>query len=1249
VGGVVLCPVLTGVESERLDALYKFSVLDSDPEDSFDDLARLAAHACAAPFAFISFINGDRLWFKSTVGFSRGGLPRQFAICDDVIEADGPVVVPDTHADDRYGSSPLVAGEPHARFYAGAPLRTAGGLTVGAIGVMGREPRGLSAAEAGALASLARQTVRLLETRLDAAVLGQIVNHASDIIYRTDERGLFTFVNPVAGRILGYEQGELTGRHFSTLIRPDYKVSVEEFYYRQFRLRENSTYLEFPALSKSGAVVWFGQNVELLTSAAGAPLGFLAVARDITKRKAAEEALTRKDAVLRQALSAARAGTWELDAETGAMTWSVELYRVFGLEPGSREESAESWIALIHPDDREPVRRKSATAVARGEDFELDYRIVRPDGAVRWLSGRGGPLTGDEGARVFTGVAIDITALRRAQEEAREAEEYAKLFRHANDAILVIDPESGVILDVNEKACRTYARPRGELVGAPLSTITRNADEELLILSRQAERGEGLEYEADHHNGLAPVHLLINTAVIDYRSRRAILSINHDITERKAAQDALRRESTLLHALMDNVPDAIYFKDTEGRFTRVNRHVPYRGDKAPEEVVGRTDFDFFDEAHARATYEDEQRIVRTGVPVVDKEEMETYPDGTTTWLSTTKVPVFDAEGKVTGIVGISRDMTGRKRAEELLRAADRRAVEEYEQLLDRLADLALSFGTARDLLTVYRGLRDFCLSLTPSFALIICRYDEDASARHCVYFQLADEENASPDMETIPVRNGPVSRVIRSGEVLISNDYLSELAGREHVGYGFEKDERRPRSALIAPMTVMGRVVGTVEVQSYDLAAYALEHATAVRLAANLAAVAVENVRLLEREREKEQRLLRAQKAEALGSLAGGVAHDFNNIITGVFGFTDLALRHVEALERGGESELTGRLREDLEEVKLSGRRGAELTRQLLAFSRQQQLERRPVDVHHIVKGLLGMLRRVIEENVNIHFHPVAERSTVFADPGQIEQVLVNLAANARDAMPKGGRLLIETANVTLDEAYVERHPYARAGRYVLLSVSDTGAGMSEEVRQRVFEPFFTTKEVDKGTGLGLSTVYGIVKQHGGTVEVYSEPRGGTTFKIYLPLEDGTARESVEAAAAPLEGGTETVLVAENEPSLERLARQVLEGLGYRVVTARDGREAVKVYEARQDEIDLVLLDVIMPRMDGPDAYREMRALAAGAAPVIFMTGYSPELVRGRLEAELGAGAGLLQKPYDADTLGRKVREVLDAVRGGGR
>ncbi len=491
-----------------------------------------------------------------------------------------------------------------------------------------------------------------------------------------------------------------------------------------------------------------------------------------------------------------------------------------------------------------------------------------------------------------------------------------------------------------------------------------------------------------------------------------------------------------------------------------------------------------------------------------------------------------------------------------------------------------------------------------------------------------------------------MGRVINSGEVVISNDYLAELAGREHVGYGFEKDERRPRSALIAPMTVMGRVVGTVEVQSYDLGAYAREHATAVRLAANLAAVAVENVRLIERERAKEQKLLQAQKVEAIGALAGGVAHDFNNLLTGVLGFADLALKQVALIDADGpQSLLAARLRRHLDDVKDAGRRGAALTSQLLAFSRQQQLKRHPISINATISNVLQLLRRIIEERISVEFLPGDEAGTVFADVGQIEQILTNLATNARDAMPKGGRLLIETESVTLGEAYVARHPYARPGSYVRVSVSDEGTGMSEKIWKRVFEPFFTTKESGKGTGLGLSTVYGIVKQHDGTVEVYSEVGRGTTFQIYLPLGQRPADSPEEERPRRHAGGTETVLLGEDEPSLRRMAKDLLESMGYRVFVAPDGREAVKLYDERRHEIDLIILDVVMPKMGGPESYREMRLLFDDVAPVIFMTGYSPEMVREEIEAELQAGAGFLQKPYEAETLGLKMRELLDGRR----
>jgi PAS domain S-box-containing protein len=629
--------------------------------------------------------------------------------------------------------------------------------------VADRQPRDLEPAQASALRALARQIILLLEARLAEALNRRALEHASDIIYLTDERGLFTFVNPVAVRILGYEPGELLGRHYLEPIRPDFRAAVEEVYADQLRLGERMTYFEFPALARDGSEVWFGQNVRLLTEG-GRVTGFHAVPRDITRRKRAQDALRQSEERLRQALQAAGGGVWDYDLRTETFTWSDNLYRLLGLEPGGCEPTVENWFRRVHPEDRESAGDPVGAALRSYDDLEVEYRVVLPGGAVRWLHGKGKKITDEAGTALrYIGVALCVTARKRAEEEARSAAEYVNLFRYANGSILVIDPEGGELLDVNKKACETYGLRREDFVGTGLASISADPARELeLFAGSAAAAGQGLEYEAEHR-GRDGRHITPARQRIVYRlpRGRAVLSINRDVTERRRAEEMLRRS---------------------------------------------------------------------------------------------------------------------------------------------------------------------------------------------------------------------------------------------------------------------------------------------------------------------EQHLIKAQRMEAIGQLAGGVAHDFNNIITGVFGFTDLALRHVEAMERGGESELTGRLREDLEEVKLSGRRGAELTRQLLAFSRQQQLERRPIDLHHTVKNLLGMLRRVIEENV------------------------------------------------TLDDAYVERHPYARAGRYVLLSVSDTGTGMPEEVRRRVFEPFFITKDVDKGTGLGLSTVYGIVKQHGGTVEVYSEPWGGTTFKIYLPLEEGTAREAVEAAAVPLEG-----------------------------------------------------------------------------------------------------------------------------------
>jgi PAS domain S-box-containing protein len=383
--------------------------------------------------------------------------------------------------------------------------------------------------------------------------------------------------------------------------------------------------------------------------------------------------------------------------------------------------------------------------------------------------------------------------------------------------------------------------------------------------------------------------------------------------------------------------------------------------------------------------------------------------------------------------------------------------------------------------------------------------------------------------------------------------------------------------------------------------------------------------------RNLEEQLLQSQKLESIGTLAGGIAHDFNNLLTVISGNAQLGLARLQ-----GDSPI----RQRLIEVEKAADRAATLTRQLLAFSRRQQLARRSINLSDTIHEIMKLLRRLIGEDVEVRFSSSANLAPVFADPSQVEQVVMNLAVNARDAMPEGGQLLIETNNVTLDQTYLHNHPLATPGRYVEIKVSDTGTGMDEEIKARIFEPFFTTKATGKGTGLGLATVYGIVKQHDGLIEVYSEVGQGTTFKIYLPVAKHAIETEVQQEQEPVQNGNETILVAEDEEPLRNLTRSVLEALGYTVLLASNGEEAVDIYNTNRDQIDLVILDVVMPRMGGHEACEQIRM--SGNVPVIFMTGYSVEMVRTRfLET---AGVPLLQKPYKVDVLGRKVREVLDAA-----
>jgi two-component system cell cycle sensor histidine kinase/response regulator CckA len=384
--------------------------------------------------------------------------------------------------------------------------------------------------------------------------------------------------------------------------------------------------------------------------------------------------------------------------------------------------------------------------------------------------------------------------------------------------------------------------------------------------------------------------------------------------------------------------------------------------------------------------------------------------------------------------------------------------------------------------------------------------------------------------------------------------------------------------------------------------------------------------------RNLERQLLQAQKMEAVGRLAAGIAHDFNNLLTAIYGSTELLL--------GGLSADDER-REDVQEIKKAAERAAALTRQLLAFSRQQVLAPQILDLNTVVADVERMLRRLIGEDIEFRSVLAPGLGAVQADPGQVEQVIMNLVVNARDAMPRGGQLAIETANAELDDVYAERHIAVRPGRYVMLAVSDTGIGMNADTKARIFEPFFTTKEKGKGTGLGLATVYGIVKQSSGYIWVYSEPGQGTTFKVYLPRVEAAAEPPAPKPVAPASlRGTETVLVAEDEEAVRNLTRRVLEGHGYAVLAARDGEEALRLATEHAGPIHLLLTDVVMPSMSGRQL-AERLVSARSEMKVLYLSGYTNDAIvhHGMLDP----GIAFLQKPFTPEALVRKLREVLDS------
>jgi len=580
------------------------------------------------------------------------------------------------------------------------------------------------------------------------------------------------------------------------------------------------------------------------------------------------------------------------------------------------------------------------------------------------------------------------------------------------------------------------------------------------------------------------------------------------------------------------------------------------------------------------------------------------------------------KGRLVRVTAI-RDITQRKQAEEEIRRRNRELI-----LLNRV--IAASAATPSMELEVL--LEVACRELAQAFNLphaIAALLDKKKTTVTVVAEYLA-EAALTTVYQASPVVDDPLFQYLLSHKTpLMASDAQNDPDLRPiHDQLG----QRGIVSLLVVPFMIEGEVVGSLGLEALEPRHFSTEEINLAWSVADQLAGVLARVRLEEKRRQLEEQYHQAQKMEAIGRLTAGVAHDFNNLLTAINGFAGLI-----------QSELPpdDPLQEMVDTILRSGERAANLVRQLLAFSRKQIIQPQVLNLNMVVAEMDKMLRHVIGEDIYLKTVLTPDLWPVKVDAAQIEQVIVNLAVNTRDAMPTGGQLTIETANVVIDDKYMAGHLGTQPGNYVLLAVSDTGCGMSQEVKARIFEPFFTTKELGRGTGLGLATVFGIVKQSGGDIWVYSEEGIGTTFKIYLPcVEDKIMMPLASPEIRPeLPGGSETILLVEDDTGVRELVRQILPKLGYNVLEAKNGQEALQLIAHYAGPIHLLLTDVVMPGLNGK-ALAEELARTRPELKILFMSGYTDEAIAHH--GVLAPGEAFLQKPFSPVILARKMRSVLD-------
>ncbi len=979
-----------------------------------------------------------------------------------------------------------------------------------------------------------------------------------DIIMEVDNNKVYQWANHAGKEFFGEDViGKEAGFYFEG------EQKTYDIIQPLFLGNENIVYVESLQRRKDGKKRLLAWWSHVLKDENGNVTGALSTARDITEQKNAEKALRESEIKYREMVEQINDVIFATDIQGNFTYISPTAEILSGYKP---EEMIGRSLAEFLDPDYVPKMKEQFQKILSGKLEPFEYRIKVKSGEFRWMRSSSKPILEGKEPVGLRGVLTDITA-------RKQAEEALNLFSHSIKGIsecISITDLNNTILFVNQAFLKTYGYSEEEVIGKPIYLVrsdTTTSDD--IVLKKTLHggwQGEILNRKKD--GTVFPVSLSTSVVYNEKKQPIALVGVAIDISERKKSEEALGQERNLLRTMIDNMPDRIYAKDTESRFIVCNKALGTRmGMSNPDEIVGKSDFDFVTHELAARFRADELAIMQSGQPLINREEPMDSVTGITRWNLATKVPLRDNTGNIIGIVGMGRDITERKQAEQALKESEER----YRRLVE-FSPYAIAVHS-----------EDKFVFVNPAAVKLLGAHDaSELIGRLFLDIVHPDYKEIIGQRIITGIKDGTALPLIEEKFIRLDGEIVDV-------------------AVTSLPITLEGKPA--MQIVASDIT----------------------------EQKKLRQELGQSQKMQSIGTLAGGIAHDFNNILGIILGYTSL-------LEKRKIDD--PKLSEGMAVIHQTAQRGAALVRQILTFARKTDIAFEPMDTIELIHEILSMLKQTFPKVINFIEIFNKDIPYISADRTQIHQAILNLCVNARDAMPNGGAITIKVEKQS-KERVQERFPAANQDSYVCISIIDTGEGMDDATRLRVFDPFFTTKPMGQGTGMGLSVVYGVVQAHQGFIDLESKLGHGTTFRLYFPIPTITeqAVDSQLLVESFEVGGTETILLVEDEEFLLDLVRLMLESKGYTVYGAKDGIEAIELYKLHKEEISLVFTDMGLPGLTGIDQFKRLKEINPNIK-VIFASGFFEPDIKSEL---VKAGAtGFIQKPYTTDDVLRTLREVLD-------